>query len=357
MIDSTITIAIPVLNGEKYIAKAIESALNQSQQSDEVLIVNNNSSDKTLSICESYGTRVRIVSHNQTLSMADNWTSCFKLAASDFVMICHADDELFPQAIEHTKNIILDNPEVDHIFGQTWLYDGSRSFPTSKEKFGLLASEEYFLRSCASYYHYNSGTTTRKSLALGINGYSNQFKHITDVDFFIRLALKARKVYAIDKPLGTYRIHETNLHKALNKSNIADYEYISLFRRIADDDYLSSDIRNSAMKNLFPVLAQSISKSLRNDDFAVAKQLSSKIDNLINNHGSFLTLTLTKNSWLIFNLSKLSVMGLISAWLLIKLWFFIQDRSINGSKRVYELSDLITITMIGADSFLTKKNA
>jgi len=320
MIDSTITIAIPVLNAPKYIAKAIESALNQSQQSDEVLIVNNNSSDKTLSICESYGTRVRIVSHNQTLSMADNWTSCFKLAASDFVMICHADDELFPQAIEHTKNIILDNPEVDHIFGQTWLYDGSRSFPTSKEKFGLLASEEYFLRSCASYYHYNSGTTTRKSLALGINGYSNQFKHITDVDFFIRLALKARKVYAIDKPLGTYRIHETNLHKALNKSNIADYEYISLFRRIADDDYLSSDIRNSAMKNLFPVLAQSVTKALKIGGLTQSKQLTNKISKLTEDYGAFLNLALKKNSQLIFNLCKSSMVGVIFAWLLVRFW-------------------------------------
>jgi glycosyltransferase involved in cell wall biosynthesis len=347
MRNTTITIAIPVLNGAKYIRKAIESALEQSQKADEILIVNNNSSDKTWSICETYGTKIKIISHSETLSMADNWTSCFELSTSEFVMICHADDELFPQAIEYTRNIISTNPEVDHIFGQTWLYNGERSFPSSREKFGQLSAEEYFLRSCASYYHYNSGTTTRRSLVLSIDGYSNQFKHITDVDFFIRLGLKARKVYAINEPLGTYRIHDTNLHKALNKKNIADYEYIALFKAIADDQKYQyhQNTRELAMKNLFPVLAQSITKALRQNNLSQAQDLSKKIDRLTERHGFYLVETLSKESKLIFNLCRVNVLGLNFAYLVIKLWENIHVRKNRNRKNAeYNLRELIKIT-------------
>ncbi|MGY6529663.1 MAG: glycosyltransferase family 2 protein [Cyanobacterium sp.] len=340
----TITIAIPVFNGEKYLKQAIESALLQSKKADEILVINNNSSDNTLKICQNYEPRIRVVSHPQTLSMADNWTSCFREAKSDFVMICHADDELFPRAVEETYKVIKEHPEVDHIFGQTWLYNGERSFPNASEKFGLLTSEEYLLRSCRSYYHYNSGTTTRKDLVLSIGGYNNEFKHITDVDFFIRVGLRARSVYAIDKPLGTYRIHQNNLHKTLNQENIADYEYIKLFEKIAQEYDIQESLKSQALKYLFPVLSQSITKALRQNNFVTAKRISSDIHQLRKKHGSCLTQTLTKNSRLILHLSQSNQIGLILAWLLINSWFFIRNSLVNENRPNYSLSDLTRIT-------------
>lgn len=343
MKEPSITIAIPVLNGEQYIAKAIESALLQSKQADEVLVINNNSSDQTLSICQSYKSKIKIVSHNETISMADNWTSCFQLASSDFVMICHADDELFPDAIKHTKNTIFSDPNIDHIFGQTWLYNGQRSFPTKLDKFGLLSPQEYFLRCCKSYYHYNSGTTTRKYLVLSIGGYSNDFKHITDVDFFIRIAMKANAIYAVDEPLGTYRIHGSNLHKSLNQENISDDEYISLFNKISRDYDIDNDIRKEGMKNLFPVLAQGITKSLIGNNLNNAQKLTYSINHLSNIDTELLQ-TLSKQSRLILNLCKFNHWGLNIAWLIVKSWNIIHNSKKNIQTTKYNLEELVLIT-------------
>ena len=44
----TISIAIPVFNGEKYLKEVIDSVFAQSRQPDQILVVNNNSSDDTL---------------------------------------------------------------------------------------------------------------------------------------------------------------------------------------------------------------------------------------------------------------------------------------------------------------------
>jgi glycosyltransferase involved in cell wall biosynthesis len=346
MQNSSITIAIPVLNGEKYIAKAIESALLQSRQADEVLVINNNSTDQTLSICQGYESKIKIVSHNETISMANNWTSCFQLASSDFVMICHADDELFPDAIKHTKESILSHPNVDQVFGQTWLYNGDRSFPSKLEGFGLLSPQEYFLRSCKSYYHYNSGTTTRKDLVLSIGGYSNEFKHVTDVDFFIRIAMKANAIYAVDEPLGTYRIHDSNLHKSLNQKNVSDDEYILLFNKISREYEINCEIRKEAMKNLFPVLAQGITKSLISNDLDNAQKLTNSINNL-NNTDAELFQNLSRQSRLILNLCKLNYWGLNIAWLIVKLWEIIRNsKKINIETTEYNLEELVKITQI-----------
>lgn len=187
MAETTLTIAIPVLNGEKYIGKAVDSALSQSQSPDEILVVNNHSSDRTLEILEKYQSKIRVFTQERTLSMAKNWTSCFELASSDFVMMLHADDELFPNAVQLTREVLQKYSSVDQVFGQTWLYDGQRSFPGTNEQFGLLSAPDYFMRSCASFYHYNSGSTTRRELALEIGGYDGNFQHITDVVFFLKI--------------------------------------------------------------------------------------------------------------------------------------------------------------------------
>ena len=347
----TVTIAIPVFNGEKYLKEAIDSVLAQSRQPDEILVVNNNSSDNTLKICQYYEPRIIVVSHPETLSMADNWTSCFQEAKSEFVMICHADDELFPKAVEETYKIISQYPEVDHIFGQTWLYNGERSFPNASEKFGLLTSEEYFLRSCRSYYHYNSGTTTRKNLVLSIEGYKNEFKHITDVDFFIRVGLKARSVYAIDKPLGTYRIHQSNLHKTLNQESIADYEYIKLFEKIAQEYDIQESLKSQALKNLFPVLTQSITKNLRNNKLAQGSDLFNTIDQSINRsidqHKDYLISGLTGQGKIIYGLSNGGNFGISLAWLIVKAWETINSlKSSPSENKQYNLSELTKLSSI-----------
>jgi len=57
----TISILIPAYNEEKSIGKCIDSCLNQTRKVDEIVVVNDGSTDKTLEILESYGDKVRVV--------------------------------------------------------------------------------------------------------------------------------------------------------------------------------------------------------------------------------------------------------------------------------------------------------
>ena len=50
----TITVSIPVYNGEMYIIEALDSVLNQSRKVDQIIICDNKSTDNTIKLVKNY---------------------------------------------------------------------------------------------------------------------------------------------------------------------------------------------------------------------------------------------------------------------------------------------------------------
>lgn len=96
------TIAIPTFNNESTIVAAIKSALNQDIDIEyEVLVVNNASTDLTLEKIKSIkSSKMRIINNKVTVSMWENHNICLKEAKRDYVLFCHSDDKLEPNALE-----------------------------------------------------------------------------------------------------------------------------------------------------------------------------------------------------------------------------------------------------------------
>ena len=96
------SILIPTYNNEKTIAKTIESALNQDYKGDyEIVIVNNASTDATLSVIESYDdAKIKLITNPSTVHMYENHNICIENALGDYVVFCHSDDELMPEALK-----------------------------------------------------------------------------------------------------------------------------------------------------------------------------------------------------------------------------------------------------------------
>ena len=68
-----VSIIIPVYNGEKYLKEAIDSALNQTYDNIEIIVVNDGSTDNTDNICKTYGDKIKyIVKENGGVSTALN---------------------------------------------------------------------------------------------------------------------------------------------------------------------------------------------------------------------------------------------------------------------------------------------
>ena len=103
---TTISISIPVFNGEKYLKEAIESAIAQTTPSDEILVFVHDTSDESILIARGFGQRIRIVEENTNLNIGQAWNRLYELSQFDYVVMLHADDKLHESAIENLKYAI-----------------------------------------------------------------------------------------------------------------------------------------------------------------------------------------------------------------------------------------------------------
>ena len=103
--EPLVSIVTPVYNGENFLKECIESILAQSYENWEYIIVNNCSTDRSLTIAEMYAEkdpRINIISNKRVLPIMKNWNHAMRQIspASKYCKVVHADDFLFPECLE-----------------------------------------------------------------------------------------------------------------------------------------------------------------------------------------------------------------------------------------------------------------
>ncbi len=106
-----ISVIVPVYNVEKYLARCLDSILNQTFTDFEVICVNDGSKDGSLTILQKYAQKdARILvleQENQGLSMARN--NGMKVAQGRYISFVDSDDAIEKQCLEIAYNIAIDN--------------------------------------------------------------------------------------------------------------------------------------------------------------------------------------------------------------------------------------------------------
>jgi glycosyltransferase involved in cell wall biosynthesis len=105
--NKKISLGMPVLNGEKHIRYALDGIFKQTFKNFNLIIYDNASTDKTLSICEKYQKRFKniiIYKQKKRVSGIENWISVLKKASSKYFLFC-AHDDVFKEK-EYLKNLV-----------------------------------------------------------------------------------------------------------------------------------------------------------------------------------------------------------------------------------------------------------
>jgi glycosyltransferase involved in cell wall biosynthesis len=94
------TIAIPTYNNADTLETCIKSCLAQDFEKEyEVLVVDNNCTDNTSEILEKFKNKIQITRNKETVSMFENHNICLEYAHGDYIVFCHSDDQLLPDAL------------------------------------------------------------------------------------------------------------------------------------------------------------------------------------------------------------------------------------------------------------------
>jgi len=124
----TITVALPVYNGERFLARALDSILGQTLTDLEVVISDNASTDGTADICEKYAAldgRVRYVRNERNIGAAPNFNRALELARGHFFKWASYDDWLEPTYLERCVEALKAQPDLVAAWPRTKIYDES----------------------------------------------------------------------------------------------------------------------------------------------------------------------------------------------------------------------------------------
>ncbi|HEX5448035.1 MAG TPA: glycosyltransferase family A protein, partial [Candidatus Saccharimonadales bacterium] len=116
----TLTIVIPAYNEENYLGACLDSIAEQSVMPDRVIVVDNNSTDKTVEIAKSYDFVRVITETNQHQSFAQ--ATGFDAARSDILGRIDADTVLPVEWVRNVKAHFEREPSLAAITGSTWPY-------------------------------------------------------------------------------------------------------------------------------------------------------------------------------------------------------------------------------------------
>jgi glycosyltransferase involved in cell wall biosynthesis len=126
--NATVSVVIPCFNSAATIERALRSVEHQTTKPNEVLVVDDASSDNTVSVVEQYAQtsslNIRVIkqSVNGGPSVARN--AAWNVATGEFLAFLDADDQWHPQKLETQLNTMLANPTIvmsfhDHLFGSS----------------------------------------------------------------------------------------------------------------------------------------------------------------------------------------------------------------------------------------------
>lgn len=111
------SVLTPVYNGEEFLRECIESVLKQNYDNWEYVLVNNQSTDRTLQIIEEYAAReprIRVHNNEEFLPQMENLNHAFRQISpeSKYCKVVHADDWLFPECLSRMVKVAEEYPSV-----------------------------------------------------------------------------------------------------------------------------------------------------------------------------------------------------------------------------------------------------
>ncbi len=201
-----VTVLLPVYNGEAYVGKAIESVLNQSYGSFELLALDDGSHDHTPGILARYAAldpRIRVLRHDNH-GVGYTLNRGLREARGRYIAELGGDDLALPGRLEKQVAFMEERPDYVVVGSYLRIIDsrddpiGLRIYPTTNER----------LRACMLLFNPfgSPAVMYRRDDALAAGGYTARFSTCEDYDFLLRLARRG-KVANIPEPLTAYRFH------------------------------------------------------------------------------------------------------------------------------------------------------
>ena len=214
MIQPLVSILIPAYNAESLIGYTLQSAVNQTWQRKEIIVVNDGSTDKTAEVARSFASKqVKIVStENQGLSAAVN--NAYRVCQGDYIQELDADDILAQDKIERQLSSLQDGDSKRLLLSSAWApfyYRTGHAHFVRSDLWQDLSPVEWLLRKMAGNLHMQNATwLMSRELTEAAGPWDTRLQYDQDGEYFCRVLLASVGTRFVPQARIFYRMSGTN---------------------------------------------------------------------------------------------------------------------------------------------------
>jgi glycosyltransferase involved in cell wall biosynthesis len=211
-----VSIGIPFYNSEQYLDFAIRSVLNQTYTNWELFLLDDGSTDKSLTIARKYesDSRVIVISDGLNKGLPARLNELSELANGKYYARMDADDIMFPERIELQVDFLNEHPDVDVVGSSAVSIDNyNRVF--GKRMGGTKVKTEDTFFTVLNKGYFIHPTVMGKRDWFRKNQYDIKLKRAQDLELWCR-SIKNSNFFVLEEALLFYReIGLPNLKKVI----------------------------------------------------------------------------------------------------------------------------------------------
>jgi glycosyltransferase involved in cell wall biosynthesis len=211
-----VSVVIPVFNGERYLAECLESALEQTWQPIEIIVVDDGSTDSSPEIA-SKDSRIRLIRQsNRDVSAARNVG--IKAARGEFIALLDYDDLWLPDKIERQMDCFSRHPDADVVFTDLTKFDdsgGSRHAADRHRWANRLNGPGTFRNLIKKNPILPSTVAARRESLIRAGLFDERFRTCGDYEMWLRMAGMGMQFVYLGLLLARYRVHAANTGRKL----------------------------------------------------------------------------------------------------------------------------------------------
>ena len=261
-LDYSVSVVIPAHNAQDHLARAINSILAQTTPPDEIIVVDDGSTDKTKEVAQSFGESIHyIYQPNAGPSGARN--TGIKAATSKWIAFLDADDEWLKDKLQLQIDTLKRNKDLSWIAGNfiRCLCDSKSTAPQSKleDINAFIAGNNHFEDFIDAFksriFGYTGTMMIRRDILFEAGLFNTDYFLAEDIDLWLRIAYKHPRFGYVKEPIAIYHLDTPN--------SLSRKEQTYDFLRSFVSRHLKLAAENNRSDKFKPLAAQIVTDWLR----------------------------------------------------------------------------------------------
>jgi len=203
----TVSVVITTFNQSQFLGEAISSALNQSRPPDEIIVVDDGSTDDPAAVVAGFQGVDLIRQENRGLSAARN--AGLRKCSTNHIIFLDADDRLLPTAIAAGLACAAEHPECAFVYGGfRYIEKGGRAL--GPDSYTPVNGDAHLALLRENLIRMHATVVYLRDRLLGVSGFDESLRRCEDYDVYLRIAQR-HPITGHAAIVAEYRKHGLNM--------------------------------------------------------------------------------------------------------------------------------------------------